>query len=267
MKRTFFALLLLAPALAQAQTPDHRGEVVLDQPVYRGERASAPIPPSMHVRNEGGSDGAGLCVISSILANGMYQGVPGLNVRGPKGRPTEEHPEGTPGQPGKGSALWRAAKSAPGGYSPDKLDRLLRRVMPDEKYAQLVGSGSAEDRDQLERISRAGYPVGVTMNTANLYGYQPIHHMVSLAHYRKDGYACVIDNNRPGFYSWMPAREFDRRWPDMGVAWAWFWTRLPVAAAARAGYGIAVGLLIVAGTLFALGVLRHRTEECEPCTS
>jgi hypothetical protein len=32
------------------------------------------------------------------------------------------------------------------------------------------------------------------------------------------------------------------------------------------GYGLSLSLLILAGTIFALGVLKHRTEEVEPCS-
>lgn len=233
------ALLLLVPSWVAAQQPDHRGEIVSSSPVYRGERANAPIPPHLHFRNEGGSDGAGLCVICSVIINGRYQKVPGL--------------EG-----GKDSALWRAAKAAPGGYSPDKLERLIQRVMPGEKYASFVGTGSASDQEMLEKLSRAGYPIGATMNTAALYNYQPIHHMISLVHYRRNGVAMVVDNNRPGFYSIMPAAEWNRRWPDMGTAWAWIWTRLPTA---EQTFQVGFLLLCVAGAIFIVARSRPTGNE------
>lgn len=244
-RRWILALALLSPALALAQTPDHRGEVVLDKPVYRGERASAPIPAELHIRNEGGSDGAGLCVVSSILANGLYQKVPALAG-------------------GKDSKLWRLAKSRPGGHFPEKLANLVGEAAPGEKYASRVGTGSAEDRELLERVNRAGYPVGVTMNTGKLYGYMPIHHMVSLVHYRKNGWTMIVDNNRPGFYSAFPSSEFHRRWPDMGTTWMWFWTRLPVSPASQ--QGVAVGVLLCFFALAALAVveINRRTPAALP---
>lgn len=202
------ALALSLSGVARAQAPDFRGEAHTAVPTYRGESASAPIPPSLHVKNEGGSDGAGLCVISSILANGMYQGVPGL--------------EG-----GKGSQLWRTAKSRPGGYEPGKLTRLIDEVHPGEGKFSYYGS----DTRVLDRLSRDGYPIGATMGTGARYGYRPIAHMVSLLHYREDGAACVVDNNFPGEYTWMPAGEFARRWKSWGEGWAWIWTRKPGEAA------------------------------------
>lgn len=206
------AALLAAPIAARAQAPDARGEAVLDRPEYRGTTASAPIPAELHTRNEGGSDGQGLCVIASILTNGRYQRVPGL--------------EG-----GKDSQLWREAKARPGGYHPQKLEALVDRVHPDEKWASYYGPDAAV----LDRLSRQGYPIGATMNTGANYGYRRIAHMVSLLHYRSGGLACVADNNFPGKYSWMPAAEFDRRWVDHGAGWAWIWTRMPAAIAAAPG--------------------------------
>lgn len=237
--------LLLLPLSVRAQDahPDHRGEIISRQPAYRGERASAPIPAHLHFRNEGGSDGQGLCVICSIIINGRYQGVPGL--------------EG-----GKDSALWRAAKAAPGGYSPDKLHRLIARYYPHEKYASFVGTGAPSDFELLERLSKAGYPIGATMNTGALYNYQPIHHMVSLIHYRRNGVAMVVDNNRPGFYSIMPAAEWNRRWADMGTTWAWIWTRLPTQVRRNPREFGAV-LIILAGTVVILALRRKAQAEDE----
>lgn len=240
MKKFLFFLACLAigsPAHAQA---DHRGEIVTDSATYRGIKASAPIPPEMHIKNEGGSDGAGLCVPSSIIINGRYQKVPGLAG-------------------GKDSALWRAAKAAPGGYHPSKLANLVERVMPGEKYASFVGTGSAADRELLEKLSRKGYPIGATMNTAYLYNYSPIHHMISLIHYRQNGWACVVDNNAPGKYSWMPAAEWNRRWPDQGTAWAWIWTRLPSRNASLLGGSTLI--LIAAAILIVVEVKSRETQE------
>lgn len=209
------ALIFGLVAIACPETFAQDREIVTHQPAHRGEVASAPVQPHHHVRNEGGSDGAGLCVISSILANGMYQGVPGFDQSG-----YDEWTESS--KPGKGSALWRAAKKAPGGYSPEKLQRLVDRVVPGEKYASHVGT----DPEVLDRLSRDGYPIAVTMNTGELYQGKPIHHFVSLLHYRSDGAACFMDNNdKPGVYRWLAARTFAGRSIDGGVLWAWIWTR------------------------------------------
>lgn len=245
-------VLVVVPVLAFGQTPDHRGEVTVDQPTYRGIKASAPIPPELHVRNEGGSDGAGLCVISSLLANGRYQKVPGLGSYAPT----------TLGQGGKDSRLWRLAKSRPGGYSPDKAKALAAEALPGELYASLVGTGTAEDFEMIEQLSKAGYPIGMTMNTAALYGYRPIHHMVSWPQFRRSGYSCFVDNNKPGVFSWIPSAEAMRRAVDMGMVWAWVWTRKPAEAA-----GSLLLIVILAGAAFVLAQTEDEPDEaeCEAC--
>jgi hypothetical protein len=221
MRRTtliaaMLALGLAVPSQGQADAaPDARGEAFSRESSYQGESTRTLRDPAKHVQNEGGWDGAGLCVIASITANGIDQGVPGLDV------------PGDDGDTGHGSALWKTAKGRRGGYSPGKLQSLVQEVMPDEKWASYYG----DDPSVLDKLSRAGYPIGATMSTGRLYGYKPIHHMISLAHYRENGWACVVDNNQPGVYSWMPAKEFVRRWFDGGSGWAWTWTRKPPTTA------------------------------------
>lgn len=226
----FFALALVLGWVgdAQAQYLDRRGEVSLDVPRYQGRTANAPIPTSMHARNEGGSDGQGLCVIASLRINGRYQGVPRLEQ------------------------LWQIAKRRPGGYSPSKLANLVELVMPDERWASYVGT----DTSVLERLSAQGYPIGSTMNTGAQYGYRPIHHMISLIHYQRNGLACVVDNNDPGKYHWMPASEYDRRWIDGGTGWAWIWTRRP--SAAQVGSGFAALILALAAAVLVAGSRRRQ---------
>lgn len=232
-------MLSLLLAVVLVQTPDGRGEVGLREPVHQGVRASAPIPANQHVKNEGGSNGAGLCVIASIVANGAWQGVPGA---------------GTPdanGDYGHGSRLWQAAKKRPGGYYPQKLAALVEEVLPTEKWASYIG----RDPAILDTLSSKGYPIGATMNTGALYNYRPIHHMVSLVHYRSGQWACVVDNNQPGVFSWMPAAEFARRWVDGATGWAWIWTRLPLSA--RVGVSAAV-LVWLAAALVIVGTWARR---------
>lgn len=225
IRRLALALALLAPSIAEAQQPEGRREVVTSAPRLGSLVANAPIPPDLHIENQGSDvDGAGLCVISSILANGRYQGVPGLEAA-------------------KDSALWRAAMAAPGGYYPEKLERLLKEVLPDEKWFSWEGEGT----DLVKKYSAEGYPVGITMNTGELYGGQPIHHMVSNVH-ADDRVACYVDNNDPGNFHWITDAEASRRFPDGGKGWGFVWLRRPptpgealffLAAACFAGAGIA----------------------------
>lgn len=226
---TFALALIATAAVAYGQTPDGRGEVVTDAPRYQGVTANAPIPASMHTKNEGGSDNAGLCVISSILTNGRFQQVPGLEL-------------------GKASKLWQTAKGRPGGYSPGKLAALLREIMPNESYTSYTGM----DAGVLDRWSRDGYPIGATMRYGQGYN-GTIHHMISLIHYKTGQWACVVDNNFIGVYHWMPAKEFDNRWID-GIGWAFRWDRSPQQAGASLS---AVVILFVA-------YVAYRDRNAEP---
>jgi hypothetical protein len=214
------ALVLSFSALANAQ---EQREVSVSVPSYQGVNANAPIPTKYHLRNEGGSDGAGLCVPTSITINGWFQGVRGL-------------------QGGKVSKFWQTAKSRPGGYGPDKLIALLKETLPGEEFTSYTGT----NRQVLHDWSAKGYPIGATMNTGELYGYRPIHHMISLIHYTMGGWACVVDNNDPGNYHWMRSTEYDRRWPDGGVGWAFILNRMPP----RQQIGLALFILAIGGLLY-----------------
>jgi hypothetical protein len=241
------ALALLAAPFAAGQAPGREANTT--EPALRGRAAHAPTPARYHVRNEGGSDGAGLCVVSSILANGMAVGIPGFD------RPGLDEASGRSDAPGKGSELWTTAKARPGGYSPTKLEALLGEVAPAEKWASYVGT----DPGILEKLSRAGYPIGATMNTGELYGGRRIHHMVSLGHFDRDqDLAMYQDNNRPGVFTWVTAREYARRWIDNGTGWAFSWLHEPFAASIA---GELAALILVAGVLVALGVRRARSPE------
>jgi len=76
--------------------------------------------------------------------------------------------------------------------------------------------------------------------------------MISLVEYRTGGLACVVDNNDPGVYHWMPATEFARRWIDGGEGWAFAWSRLPLVAKVSLII-IASALLLLASAALAMG--------------
>lgn len=193
---TFLALVLVAPAAGQAPPPrvypepDARGEVVISQPEYQGVRAAAPIPPQLHIRNEGGSDGAGLCVYASMVIAGAYQQAADLMGL-------------------KDSALWRYVKGRPGGSYPEKLIRDVQAVYGD---GAKVTNYNGQDDTVMENLTEEKKPFGITFGQGRNYGNARIPHMVTGIHYsRKTGWACIVDNNFPGVYSWMPAVELKRR--------------------------------------------------------
>jgi hypothetical protein len=174
--------------------PDERGEVWA-QVEYDGTTAYCPIPRSLRKKNEGGSDGAGLCVIASQVTDGRYQQIAAQ---------VEE--------------LWRVAKTRDGGYWPERLKRLMAEVAPDLPYKSYEGTDVA----WMEGVLKSGIPIGVTYGTGRGYQYQQIAHMVSLVHLDSER-AGIIDNNFPGFVAWMPLGEFKRRFilgSDAG--WAFY---------------------------------------------
>lgn len=206
MKRRTFGLVvaggLALPRSAIAQ--ERKGsEIVTTEPEYDGVRANAPIPAWQHVLNEGGADGAGLCVIASNVADGLYQDVPELRT-------------------GKGSDVWRRAKAAEGGYYAEKFERLLRDSGFETAWFQAEGT-SAELLDVIEHYNGQGLPLGVTINFGERYrtASNPsgrIHHMVSLVHLDRR-LACYVDNNFPGEYFWITREEFAKRFEDGPRGW------------------------------------------------
>ncbi len=199
-----------------------------ETPKFRGVDANAPIPPELHLRNTVGTDQAGLCVPSSVTINGRYQEVPGVE------------------------SILPLARQRPGGYGPDKLSGLLRETVPDEKYASYVGTDTAV----LDKLSADGLPVGATMNTGSLYGWQPIHHMISLTHFdSQKNVACVVDNNQPGVFTWMTAKDFGRRWIDGGTGWAFVWLRKRTILSWEHKGAVAV---VAVALVFAALVIRRR---------
>jgi len=244
--RSVLAILILvsgSSAGAWAQQPDHRGEVITEVPEWRGVKASAPIPSWMHILNEGGSDGAGLCVIASNVIDGTYQDVPGLNE-------------------GKESPVWLLAKKRPGGYYPSKLEALFREA--GLQTAWFSAEGSADELlPVIEYYTGQGIPVGVTMNTGRFYQYQTIAHMVSCLHLDAN-WACIVDNNNPGYYHWMPRDEFARRLTGGRVGWIVALLKLATSETAfmlvyaAAGALIAAAFVLVFSTLGALIFLPRR---------
>ena len=198
--------------------------MVLTEPVYQGVRANAPIPASQHIRNEGGSDGSGLCVVASGVIAGAYQGVEDLADL-------------------KNSRLWKIAKSREGGYWPERWEKLLNEVYPDATWF----SWESPTTEQIEAFNAQGLPVCTTTNTGALYNYDSIHHWVDTIHL-DDRFAMLVDNNDPGKYHAMPRAEFDRRFPDGGKGWAFVWL---VGAVEHADVWILVSVIVcVAGVLF-----------------
>lgn len=151
--------------------PDGRTEVTCDLPV------------DMRTRNVGGSDGAGLCVFSSI---------------GHAARWSNE------------TRLWdfqKQMRQERGGGWPDKVDKMIAKYGPGTPYIQYTGNDPAI----LKAALATGRMPSVTYNG---------NHMVNLI-YLDDTWAAVLDNNYVGENEirWFPTEEFLRLWRTGGQAW------------------------------------------------
>lgn len=180
-------------------TPDHRGEYVTDRPEINGVTVNAPIPPEMHFKNTGGSDGAGLCVNTSMTIAGAFHGI---------------------------ADLWRLAQSSlmidsrarPGGSWPEKLERELKEHYPDEQWFMW----ESPTTEQVEAFNAQGLAVCTTTNTGRLYNYDYIYHYIVTIHL-DSLWAMIVDSNDPGKYHIMPRAEYDRRAPNPEKVWGTVW--------------------------------------------
>lgn len=231
--RGIFWLLWAALTVVMLSAATFGDEVRLARPEYRGERANAPVPPSMHTRNVNPLKPMwGGCAPSSARTAALYHGVPRGQV---------DH-------------FWRLAQDRVGigGTNPQMLHAMLRESMPREKYFEYFGG----DADRvLNSLSAKGRLICSWMNTGAQYGYRPIAHWVNVAHYKSGGMACFVDNNDVGFYHWLPAREMaNRAMAAPGQTWIFCFTRGASGTSALIAFAIplslvsaGLGLLMVGG--------------------
>lgn len=223
MPKVVAHVIFIATFATSAVFAQQAREVETTVPEYQGVRAMVPIPAEFHIKNEGGVDGAGLCVIASSVIDGSYQGVPEfVDV--------------------KSSKVWRLAKEREGGYYPAKLDELFKDAGVTTPYLQAEGS-AAELMPVIRHYLKLGVPVALTMKYGDRYG-QNIHHMVSCIHL-DDSIACIVDNNFPNVYFWMTVDEFAYRLVDGPAGWV-----VVLLYGFAAGVSIAV---VVAAGLFLFG--------------
>jgi len=172
-------------------------------PVHAGKRAVADIPNAQHIRNVGGSDGAGLCVFTSVELAARWQNVAALD----------------------GFQAWM--KKRPGGGWPEKLDKEIAafcrsKSVPVPDYVQHTGG----DESFLELSLRTGRMPCITYAGRDDFYRTKIAHMVDLVHL-DDRDACIVDNNRPGTFVWMSRAELLQRWRDMQGGWGFVLTAPP----------------------------------------
>ena len=153
-----------------------------------GVYLQCPLPVDLRKKNVGGSDGAGLCVFTSIEYAALYQDVYQL----------------------KEFQKWM--RSHPGGGYPEKVDRMIEKLCqekgwPKPRYIQ----NTTGDLDILIRACRSGRPPGITysFSPSGRYGGGKIAHMVSLFHATGDWWG-IADNNYPNEIEWLTTEEFVR---------------------------------------------------------
>lgn len=156
------------------------------------EQLQIDLPNAEHLHNKNGTNGAGLCVFTSLEHAGRWQNAQAL--LGLRDKMTREQ----------------------GGGWPERVDAILKKHANGIKYLQYSGGDPAV----LKLALKTGRMPCVTYGYSPRYG-GPINHMVNLVHL-SDKWACVLDNNFPGEnnYEWMSPEEFIRRWKLGGGGWA-----------------------------------------------
>jgi hypothetical protein len=212
-------ILSIAFLRASHAAPDQRNGPIesptIDQDVYRASvggkiapdgksELQVDLPGALHLKNKGGSDGAGLCVFTSIDHCARWQNVASLiNFRD-----------------------WMTRY--PGGGWPQKVDKMIAKksqelgVQPPE-YLQV--EGGREQLDILRAALASGRMIGVTYSYSptGRYGGRKIAHMVNLVHLDQT-HACILDNNyvepKEAAYEWLTIDEFVRTFTGGRAGWA-----------------------------------------------
>lgn len=203
MKRfclALFAVCVLAVPVSWTQspqptpTPKVGGKTSPDGTV----ELAADLPVALHLKNIGGSDGAGLCVFTSLDHSATYQNVPAM----------------------VGFRDWM--RKYPGGGYPDKVAAKIKQIstergLPVPEFIQVEGA----DIELLKIACKSGRMPGITYaySPTGRYGGKTIAHMVNLV-YLDDRWAAVLDNNYPGTYEWMPTATFRKVYTGNGGGWA-----------------------------------------------
>lgn len=180
---------LFALTLAVVLSPPLMGQSIRPGgPTDGGTRAVCDLPTSQHIRNVGGSDGAGLCVFTSAEHTSRWQSCVLA-----------------------GFQQWMRSK--PGGGYPEKLEEMIVRFCRENKrdiprYIQHTGG----DETVLDLAIKTGRMPCITYaGQDDFYQGETIAHMVNLVHLDQEK-AAILDNNRPGQIVWMTRKQLLDRW-------------------------------------------------------
>jgi hypothetical protein len=166
-----------------------------------GTQVDCDLPADRHQRNAAGSDGAGLCVFTSLgMAADWCSETALLDFRD-----------------------WMRAR--PGGGYPEKVNAMIRalcqdRHLPEPRYVQLQGG----DLDTLALAVQHGHLACVTYghSPTGRYGGRPIAHMVNCVAARAGPQQlwAILDNNYPGTIEWMSEDQFRKAYTLLGGGWS-----------------------------------------------
>lgn len=163
-----------------------------------GVYLQCPLPVDMRAKNVGGSDGAGLCVFTSIQYAALYQDVFQL----------------------KEFQAWM--RKHPGGGWPEKVDQMIDKLCKEKGWAKpRYIQNRNGDLALLELACRTGRPPSITysFSPSGRYGGGKIAHMVSLFH-AIGGFWGIADNNYPDEIEWLTTEEFKKTFGGIGGGWS-----------------------------------------------
>lgn len=165
----------LIPRPFREAAEDAVGAITVGGPVGPGgTEVTCDLPLSLRTRNVGGSDGAGLCVFTSIGHAARWQSEPVL----------------------KDFQQWMRSK--PGGGYPDKVDTMIARLSKEKgqevRYLQYEGH---DPLPIIEAALKTGRLPSITYNGRDPHYRGTIAHMVNCV-YLDANVGAILDNNFVG---------------------------------------------------------------------
>lgn len=160
-------------------------------PVLHGYEPQVDLPVSLRRKNVGGSDGAGLCVFTSIEEAARAQNVEALYF------------------------LQDLMRKEKGGGWPEKVDEMMKKYAPGVRYLQYQG----KDPSVVKLALKTNRLPCVTLSWSERYGGK-VAHMVT-SPFLDQGYGMFLDNNfiADDQLEGMSEAEWVRRWSLGGGGW------------------------------------------------
>lgn len=169
------------------------GAIVEGGPAHEGREVATDLPVDQRTKNVGGTDGAGLCVFSSIGHAARWQNERRL------------------------VNFQKDMRQERGGGYPAKVDKMIAKYGAGTPYIQYEG----RDLSLLREALATGRMPSITYDGRDVHYRGTIAHMVNLV-YLDDQLACVLDNNFVGEKElvWLDVGSFSSRFNGGGSGWA-----------------------------------------------